>query len=62
MSKKITWEKIRDEFKRCHPRLHKRVSYWRPYDYATIVLYFKDGEKATFNYDTKEVMYLSNVD
>lgn len=58
MSKKITWEYIRSDFKKNHPRLHKRVIYWRPYDYATIVLYFADGEKATYDYDTKEVKYL----
>ena len=58
MSKKITWNKIREDFKVNYPKLHKEVSYWRPHDFATIILYFKDGRKGTYNYDERRFRYL----
>ncbi len=58
MSKKITWNKIREDFKINYPKYHKEVDYWRPHDFATIILYFKDGRKATYNYDTKRMIIL----
>lgn len=58
MSKKITWEKVRESFKSSHPKLDKRVLYWQPFSYATIVLSFDDGSKATYNYDTKKLVYI----
>lgn len=50
--RRITWNKIRDQFKHDHPKKHKEVVYWRPHEYATIVLYFKDGRIGTYNYDS----------
>lgn len=58
MKKKVTWQVVMDSFKKEHPILKKKVIGWRPYNFATIILTFKDGEKATYNYDTKEVVYL----
>lgn len=58
MAQKITWKVIRDDFKQRHPTLHRQVMYWRPHDYATIVLYFTDGTRATYNYDTKQTKYI----
>lgn len=49
---------IREDLKRTNPKIHKEVTYWRPHDYATILLYLKDGGKATYSYDTKQVSYL----
>ncbi len=55
---KITWNKIRDQFKRTHPARHKQVIYWRPHEFGTIMLYFKDGRKGTYNYDTRKLTML----
>ena len=59
MSKKITWDKVREAFKKSHPKLDKRVLHWQPYSFATIVLMFDNGRKATYNYDTKLLAYIN---
>lgn len=59
MSEKITWNKIFKDFKRRHPNLSKNVSYWRPFDYATIIIYLKDGMIITYNYDEHRAYILS---
>lgn len=61
MSKKITWNVIYKDFKSRHPSLRKEVVYWRPYDYATILLYMSDGRYATYNYDRRAVRFLSGT-
>lgn len=54
--KKITWEVIRDSFKKRYPKKHKEVIYWRPHQYGTIKLYFKDGRTGTYNYDERKLV------
>lgn len=61
MSKKITWNVIYNDFKSRHPNLKKEVVYWRPHDYATILLYLKAGRYATYNYDKREVRFLGGT-
>lgn len=56
--KKITWAVIFQDFKSHFPNLKKQVTHWRPYDYATIELWFKDKSKATYDYDAKEVKFV----
>ena len=46
--KKITWDVIYDDFKKEYPKL-------KPYDYATILIFFLDRVRMTYNYDMKEV-------
>ena len=58
MSKKITWNAIFQDFKKNNPEYAKRVWHWQPYDYATVVLYLSNRNKATYNYDTKEIRLL----
>lgn len=55
--RKVTWRMIYTDFKQLHPNLKKEVTYWHPHEFATIMLYFKNGDKATYNYDTKEVFF-----
>lgn len=55
MSKKLTWNKIYKRFKEQHPHFAKKASCWRPYDFATILVYLKDNRKITYNIDTNEV-------
>ena len=56
--KKITWDYIYQDFKRRHPNLGKSVYGFRPYNYATIPLFFPDRVHATYNYDTKRLSIL----
>lgn len=58
--KKITWEYIYEDFKRRHPTLRKRVYGFRPYSYATILLFFPDRLHITYNYDTKYLAVLND--
>ena len=51
MNKKVTWNIIREDFKRRYPKLNKEVMYWRPHDYATIFIRFKDLSEGLYNYD-----------
>ena len=53
--KKVTWRKVRKDFEKRFPGLNKQVTYWRPYDFATILLYLKDGQKITYNYDLQDI-------
>lgn len=57
---KITWNMVLKDFKAMHPSLSKEVSYWRPHNYSTIVIYLKKGNKITYNYDTKEITFLKD--
>ena len=52
---KITWSDVYDDFKRRHPSLSKIAPDFQPYNYATIKLYFIDGKRMTYNYDTKKL-------
>ena len=58
MSKKLTWNKIYEEFKDGYSSIYGDPSYWRPYNFATILIYLKDGQKITYNHDTKKVTTL----
>lgn len=59
-TEKITWKKIYDDFKRRHPTLSKTVIDYRPYNYATILIYFTDGTRMTYNYDEKRAVFINN--
>lgn len=59
MNEKITWKKILADFKQRHPRLAKKVIYWCPHDYATILIHLEDGMKITYNYDDHKAVILS---
>lgn len=50
---KITWEVTFQEFKTRYPKLSKRVSHRKPYDYAEILITLKDNTKLIYNYDEK---------
>ena len=56
--KKITWDVIYDDFKKEYPKLKTKALGFKPYDYATILIFFLDQVRMTYNYDTKEVTKL----
>ena len=58
MRKKLTWTKIYEQFKVSQSCYAGMVSYWRPYDFATIIVYLKDGRKITYNYDKDKVKFV----
>lgn len=55
LSKKVTWLYVYEDFKKNHPDMKKDAPDFRPYNYATILLYFVDGRRMTYNYDTKKL-------
>ena len=56
--KKITWDVIYDDFKKEYPKLKTKALGFKPYDYATILIFFLDRVRMTYNYDTKEITKL----
>lgn len=58
MRKKLTWTKIYEQFKVSQSCYADMISYWRPYDFATIIVHLKDGRKITYNYDKDEVKFV----
>ena len=58
MKGKITWRSVYEDFRARYPNLRKEVTYWRPYDYLTIELYFNDGKKGTYDYLTHKIQFL----
>lgn len=58
--KKITWNVIREDFKKHYPRQSKRVHDWRPHSYATIKLWTRDGLVLLYNYDEHRATIVSD--
>ena len=57
MSTKITWDVIHKDFRMRFPHLKKEVVHWHPHDYVTIMLYFSDGRKATYDYLAQRINF-----
>lgn len=60
MHNKVTWSDVYKEFRSTHPNLRNEVMDYRPYDYLTIILYFKDGRRMVYKYMTNERYFLSD--
>ena len=56
--KKVRWEDIYKDFKNRHPRLAKSATYWLPYAYATVIIFFKGGSRGIYNYDEQKMVWL----
>lgn len=56
--KKVTWKKIRRDFKNVYPNLSKMSVYYKPYGYAQIVVYLSDGIEVIYDYDLKRAWVL----
>ena len=55
--KKLTFDKIYEDFKLRHPHLSKEVVHWRPCDYMQIEIYMRDGMILKYDYgDHKAVI------
>ena len=54
----VTWEDIYKDFKLHFPSLCKRVTSWRPMNYATIEIHMIEGEYVKYNYDTKHAEFI----
>lgn len=57
---KLSWKKILTDFKQRHPHLSKEISHWCPHDYATILIYLKDGMKLTYDYEEHKAVILGS--
>lgn len=49
MSKKVPWRAVFDDFKKNHPRLRTKAVWWCPQGFMTILIYFDDGKKGTYD-------------
>lgn len=58
MTTKIEWKNILEDFKNRHPKLGKEVIYWKPSNYAEIIIELKNGQKLIYNYDDKIAKFL----
>ena len=59
--KQLTWGRVYDDFKQRHPNLSAMAADYRAYDFATILIYLKDGSKLIYNYDLRQVRFLSHT-
>lgn len=57
-TKVVTWADIFADFKKTFPTRSKNAPDFQPYSYATIKLYFTDGKRMLYNYDTKKLTEL----
>ena len=51
---KITWNDIFNDFKLKHPEMAENVVKFRPFAYHEILIFYEDGKKFTYSYDTKK--------
>lgn len=58
MSRKISWKSVYRDFKQHYPNLSRETVHFRPYSYLTILLYFRDGMIATYDYTAKKATVL----
>ena len=58
--KKITWKVIFSDFKERRPKYADNAIWYRPYHFATILIYLDDGRMCTYNYDTKKISFLKD--
>lgn len=58
MSGRMTWRDVYKEFRIFYPRLKQEVIDFKPYDYAQIKLFFKDGKRAIYDTNTKQCKFI----
>lgn len=62
MNGKITWSEIYSDFRRRHPNLSKGVLDYRPHDYLTIKIIFRDGSEMVYDYDSKRATFIKHAE
>lgn len=55
---KVTWKMIYDDCRQLYYRLQDKYCGFLPYDYATVLIFFKDGRRGVYNYDKKELWFV----
>jgi hypothetical protein len=58
MGKKMKWQEVFDDFCTRFPNLHREAVWWRPHDYMTILIYFEDGRKGTYEGLSRKLVFL----
>lgn len=61
MSDKITWKDIYKDFKNAYPKFNKQVVQYRPHDFLTIKIWFKDGRIGIYKYFNKDLEFLDEI-
>lgn len=59
----VTWKMVYTDFKSRFPNLCKKVIWYGPHSYATIIITIIDATGSytrdiTYNYDTKEIKFI----
>ena len=57
MRNKVTWKDIYKDFKNTYSKLGKEALEYRPHDFLTIKICFKDGRIGLYNFMTKELKF-----
>lgn len=47
--RKVSWRDIFDNFKTVYPTLSKNARDFRPHDYMSIIVYFRDGSQMIYD-------------
>ncbi len=58
---KLSWDKIYKDFRKTHPNYKNKVFWWCPHDFLKILIYLEDGRKITFDYQTREIVFLDET-
>ena len=61
MSKKVKWVEVVKDFKERNPEIVKRIWYWCPYDFMTVLIYLDDGTKLTYDFTNHKATVLDST-
>lgn len=61
MSGKITWYDIYKDFKNTYSVLGKEAIQYRPHNFLTIKIWFKDGRIGLYNFMRKELKFTNET-
>jgi hypothetical protein len=58
MGNKIAWQDVYKDFRQRHPNLRKNSCGFEPSGYLSIIIFFKDKTKMSYDYTTKECKFI----
>ena len=59
MKEKVTWDFIFMDFKRRHPNLAKMATYYHPFGFLTILVFFYDGSKMAYDFSVSSGRFIA---
>lgn len=58
---RYSYRKVYEDFKHYHPELRKEATHWEPYAFSMIMIWFKDGRKATYEDYKHQVAFVKET-